>query len=116
VREQLGDAVRTLRARRSRGFKRQRHIARRSAPRQQRFRIVLEDDSDIAVRAFYWRATEDDLATGRANQSGSDSQGRRLAAARRPDHAHDLAPPDLQAELAEHEMVAEGDIDSAKLD
>jgi hypothetical protein len=71
---------------------------------------------DVATRAFDGHAGEGDLAAGRADQPRSDSERRRLAAAGRPDHANDLAPPDLQTQLSEHEVVAEGDIDSAKLD
>ena len=93
-----------------------RNVARGGAPGEERLRIVLEDDRDIPPRAFDWHAGEGDLAAGRADQPRGDSQRRRLAAAGRPDHADDLAPPDLQAQLAKHEVVAEGDIDFAKLD
>ena len=50
--EQFGDARRTLAARSARGFEGERDIALRSAPRQQRIGVVLENDGDVAR----WRA------------------------------------------------------------
>ena len=51
-----------------------------------------------------------------ADQSGGDPQRRRLAAARRPDDADDLASADLEAQLAKHEVIAEGEVDVAERD
>ena len=50
--EQFGDARRTLAARQARSFEGERDIALRSAPRQQRIGVILENDGDVAR----WRA------------------------------------------------------------
>jgi len=114
--QERGDPLAPRPARRPHRLERQRDVALRRAPGQQRLRIVLEDDRDVPARSLDRRSGEGDLAAGRGYQSGGYAQRRRLAAAGRTDDADDLAPPDIERELAKHEMIAEGEIDRAELD
>ena len=92
--EERRDPVAALIARRSHGFERKRDVARGGAPGQQRPGIVLEDDRDVAARAFDTCAGEVDLAARRPDQAGGDPEGGRLAAAGWTHNAHDLAALD----------------------
>ena len=81
-----------------------------------RLRIVLEDDRHVAARRLDRRSGESDLAARRRDQAGGDPQRRRLAASGRTDDAHDLATPDFERELAQHKMIAKGEVDVSKGD
>ena len=104
--EQFGDAERALAARHAHRLQRQRYVAFRGAPRQQRLRVILKHDGDVAARAFHRGAVEARLARVGAIRPGGDAQRRRLAAAAGADEAEDLAAREGRTRAAEHELIA----------
>jgi hypothetical protein len=56
------------------------------------------------------------LAARGRDEPRRDAPRRGLAASGRADDADDLAAPDLERELPQYQMVAEGEIDVAKFD
>jgi hypothetical protein len=98
------------------GFQRQRDIARRGAPRQQRLAVILKHDRDLAARMQHRLAVEIHLAACRLIEPRRQPQRRGLAAARRPDDAEEFAGPHAEAQILDDGLAAEFERDLRKRD
>ena len=105
--QQFLDAGRALGRRHAAGFQRQRDVARRGAPRQQRLAVILEHDRDLAARLAHRLAVEIHLAAGRLVEPCRQPQRRGLAAAGGADDAEEFAGPDAEAEILDDGLAAE---------
>ena len=105
--EQFRDPRRALAARHAPGFQRQRDIARRGAPRQQRLAIILKHDRDVAARTSDRLAGECHLSAGRLEEPCGEPQRVVLPQPDGADDAEELAAaPILEGLAAEHEVSA----------
>src|SRR5215211_6098061 len=77
---------------------RQRDVAAHRHPRQQRARVLLEDQRHLGRRRRHPAATQLDRAGARLEQPGHALEQRRLAAARRADDADELLLGDREAD------------------
>jgi hypothetical protein len=71
--------------------------------------VVLEHHAEVPLvrrRAVDLLAVEQDVAGGRRLEAGQHHQRGGLARARRPEQAQELAPVDVQVELAHHQVLA----------
>ena len=96
------------------GLQRQRDVARRGAPRQQRLAVILEHDRDLAARLAHRLAVESHLAAGRLVEPGRQPQRRGLAAAGGADDAEEFAGSDAEAEILDDGLAAELERDSRR--
>jgi hypothetical protein len=71
---------------------------------------------DVAAWPLDRSAGKRDLSARGRDEPRRDAQRRGLAASGLADDADDLAAPDLERELPQHQMIAEGEIDVAKFD
>src|SRR5438093_1273187 len=72
------------------------HVPLDGPPREERLRVLLEDDDHLPLWPGDRLAPHDDPAVGWREQAADDLQQGRLAAARRPDDAHELALTDAE--------------------
>ena len=114
--QQFLDAGRALGRRHAARFQRQRDVAGRGAPRQQRLAVVLKHDRDLAARLQHRLAVEIHLAAGRLIEPGGQPQRRGLAAAGGADDAEEFAGPHAKAQILDDGLAAEFERDIGKRD
>ena len=84
---------------------------------------ALEDDADLLTQPVQVDAAADDALALEADLAALDgleavdaAQQRRLAAARRPDEAHDLVLVDVQVDAPQHLVGAEALVDGVDVE
>ena len=78
-------------------LQRERNIVEHGAPRKRRF--LLKDHADCRMRPRYALARDTHRALARLGQAADDVEQGRFAAARRPDHRHELAGRDREGDV-----------------
>jgi hypothetical protein len=80
------------------------HVLLHGEPRKQR--VALKHHPAIGARPLHRLAVEQHLTARLRVEPGQDADQRRLAAARRADHADELAPVRAEADVVERDALA----------
>jgi hypothetical protein len=114
--QQFVDAGGALRSTGAGCFQRQRNIAGRGPPRQQRLAVILKDDGNIAARRQHRLVVEGHAAAGGLIESGCKAQCGGLAAAGRADDAKEFTRLHVKADVLDDRLAAEIERDVGKYD